>query len=106
MLFSQLDFTSFSRLPWLLSGKESACQCRKTQERQVCCLDQEDSLEKEMATYSSVLAWKILWTEEPGGLQSMGLQKAGYDLATKQQQIPLVRGSHLSQTEGFTFKSC
>ena len=37
-------------------------------------LDQEDPLEEEMATHSSVLAWRILWTEEPGGLQSMGLQ--------------------------------
>ena len=37
-------------------------------------LGQEDSLEKDMATHSSILAWKILWTEEPGGLQSMGLQ--------------------------------
>ena len=41
--------------------------------------------EEEMATHSSILAWKILWTEEPGGLQSMGLQKGvGYNLATKQ----------------------
>ena len=38
-------------------------------------LGQEDSLEKEMATYSSILAWEIPWTEEPGGLQSMWLQK-------------------------------
>ena len=37
-------------------------------------LDWEDSLEKEMATHSSILAWRIPWTEEPGGLQSMGLQ--------------------------------
>ena len=37
---------------------------------------QEDPLEKEMATYSSILAWKISWTEEPGRLQSMGLQKS------------------------------
>ena len=37
-------------------------------------LGQEDPLEKEMATHSSILAWRIPWTEEPGGLQSMGLQ--------------------------------
>ena len=37
---------------------------------------QEDPLEKEMATHSSILAWEISWTEEPGGLQSMGLQKS------------------------------
>ena len=39
----------------------------------------EDSLEKEMATHSSILAWKISWTEEPGGLQSMGSQRVGHD---------------------------
>ena len=42
-------------------------------------LGQEDPLEKEMATHSSILAWKIPWTEEPGGLQSMGSQKVGHD---------------------------
>ena len=42
-------------------------------------LGQEDSLEKEMATHSSILAWKIPWTEEPGGLQSMGSQRVGHD---------------------------
>ena len=36
-----------------------------------------------MATHSSILAWEILWTEEPGGLQSMGLQRVGHDLVTK-----------------------
>ena len=40
-----------------------------------------------MATHSSILSWKIPWTEEPGGLQSMGLQRAGLNLVTKQQQI-------------------
>ena len=38
-------------------------------------LGQKDALEKEMATYSSIVAWKIPWTEEPGGLQSIGLKK-------------------------------
>ena len=42
-------------------------------------LGQEDPLEKEMATHSSILAWRISWTEEPGGQQSMGLQKIGRD---------------------------
>ena len=46
-------------------------------------LVQEDSLEKEMATHSSVLAWETPWTEEPGGLQSMGLKRVGHNLATK-----------------------
>ena len=40
-------------------------------------LDQEDPLEKEMATHFSILAWKISWTVEPGSLQSMGLQRVG-----------------------------
>ena len=40
---------------------------------------QEDPLEKEMATHSSILAWRILWTEEPGGLQSAELQRVGND---------------------------
>ena len=47
------------------------------QETQVQCLDQEDLLEKEMATHSSILAWEIPWTEKPGRLQSMGLQRVG-----------------------------
>ena len=44
------------------------------QETQIQSLGQEDPLEKEMETHSSILAWEIPWTEEPGGLQSMGLQ--------------------------------
>ena len=51
---------------------------QETQETWVRSLGQEDPLEKEMATHSSILAWKILWTEEPGGLQSMGLQRVGH----------------------------
>ena len=45
----------------------------------VLSLGQEAPLEKEMATHSSILAWKIRWTEEPGGLQSMGSQRVGQD---------------------------
>ena len=47
-------------------------------------LAQEDPLEKEMTTHSSILAWKTLWTEEPGGLQYLGLQRIGHNLATEQ----------------------
>ena len=50
---------------------------------QVWSFNQQDPLEKEMATHSSVFAWKIPWTEEPGGLQSMGLQRAGHYWATE-----------------------
>ena len=49
------------------------------QETWVRSLGQEDLLEKEMATHSSTLAWKIPWTEEPGRLQSMGSQRVGHD---------------------------
>ena len=47
----------------------------------------EDTLEKETATHSSILAWGIPWTEEPGGLQSTGSQEVGHDLVTEQQQF-------------------
>ena len=49
------------------------------QEMQVQSLDQEDPLEKEMATHSSVLAWEIPWAEESGGLQFIGSQRVGHD---------------------------
>ena len=50
-----------------------------TQETQVWSLGWEDPLEKGMVTYSSILVWRIPWTEEPGRLQSVGLQRVGYD---------------------------
>ena len=53
------------------------------QDTEVQSLGWEDPLEKGMATHSSILAWRIPWTEEPGGLQAMGLQRAGHDLVTK-----------------------
>ena len=52
------------------------------QETWVRFLGWEDPLEKEMATHSSILAWRIPWTEEPGGLQSMGLQRVGHNSVT------------------------
>ena len=60
----------------LSGGSESACQCRRLR------FDpwiRKDPLEEEMATHSSYLAWKIPWTEEPGRLQSMGLQRVRHD---------------------------
>ena len=53
------------------------------QETWVQSLGREDLLEKEMATHSSILAWKILWTEDSGGLWSKGLQRVGYNLEIK-----------------------
>ena len=58
-------------------GKESSCNAGN--QMQVGFLDQEDPLEKRMAAHSSTLAWRIPWTEEPGGLQSMGSQRVGHD---------------------------
>ena len=58
--------------------KESTCQCRR-HKRHGQSLSGERPLEKGMATHSSFLAWKVPWTEEPGGLQSMGSQTIGQD---------------------------
>ena len=68
------------------------------QETQVQSLGQDNPLEKEMATHSSILAWEIPWTEEPGGLQPMGSRKESDTiLATKQQQqqVILERKKHI-----------
>ena len=52
---------------------------QKMQELRVLSLGQEDPLEEGVTTHSSVLVWRIPWTEEPGGLQSMGSQRVGHD---------------------------
>ena len=61
--------------PNRLSDEESPAK----QETWVQSLGRKDPLEKEMATHSSILAWRIPWTEEPGGLQSMGSQRVGQE---------------------------
>ena len=61
------------------------------EETQVWSLSWEDPLEKELATHSSTLAWKIPWTKEPGGLQSMGLQRVWHDWATSLRSGPAFR---------------
>ena len=60
------------------SGKEPTCQCRR-HETQLRSLGWEDPLEEGMAIRSSILAWKIPWTEEPDLLQSMGSHRVGHD---------------------------
>ena len=55
------------------------------QETWVPSLGQENPLEEEIGTRSSILAWKIPWTEEPDGLQSVGSQRVGHDLVSKQE---------------------
>ena len=62
-----------------LSGKEPVCQCWRDREMWVQSLGQEDPLKEEMTTHSSVLAWRISRTGEPGGLQSMWSQRVGHD---------------------------
>ena len=57
-------------------------------EMQVQSLDQEDPLEKEMASHSNILAWKIPWTEEPVGYSSWDRRRVGHHLVTKQQTLP------------------
>ena len=80
----------------VLVVKEPACQCRR-QDMWVWSLGREDALEKEMATHSSILAWRTPWTEEPGELQSIGSQRVGHDwgdLACKHSRTkskPLLR---------------
>ena len=59
---------------------------QETQEMQVWLLDQEEPLEKEMATHSSILAWRIPQREETGGLQSMGLQGVGHNGAPEHME--------------------
>jgi len=65
--------------PCSSAGKESTCQCRRYKRQQIWSLGQEDFLDKEMATQSSILAWEIPWTEGPDGLQSKGLERVRHD---------------------------
>ena len=66
--------SSILGLPWWLSGKGPACNEGDAGDMG-SIPGWEDPLEEEMATYSSILAWRIPWAEEPGGLQSMGSQR-------------------------------
>ena len=67
-------------------------------------LSWKNSLEKEMATLSSILAWRIPWTEEPGGLQSMGLQRVRHDWATQEAKCWIIgRGENLVRKSGKGF---
>ena len=66
------------------------------QETRVRLLGQEDPLEKEMATHSSILAWRVPWTEESGRLQSVGSQRARHNWATKPSPASYSMNTHLS----------
>ena len=82
-------FPLVSEVYWLACASQVAqwlkiihLPVQEMQETWIWSLGQEDPLEKEMAAHSSIPAWEIPWTEEPGGLRSMGLQRVGHDLAT------------------------
>ena len=68
--------------PWASLVAQRVKRLPAMQDTWVWSLSQEDPLEKEMAPYSSTLAWKISWTDKPGRLQSMGFQRVGHDWAT------------------------
>ena len=70
--------SGLSGFPQWLSGKESTCSAGDMGDAGLI-LGLGRPLEKEMATHSSILVWKIPWTEEPGGLQSIGSQRVGHD---------------------------
>ena len=72
----------------LTSAVKNPTTVQETPETRVQSLGQEDPLEEEMATHSSILAWKIPWTEEPSGLQSTGSPKSLTRLSDKQQWQP------------------
>ena len=72
-------------IPGGARGKEPTCQ-RRRHETQVQSLGWEESLEKEMATHSSILAWRIPWIEHPGGLQSMGSHRVRHNWSDLAQQ--------------------
>ena len=69
------------------SGKEPACQCRRHEGMRVRSLGREDLPEKEMATHSSILPWRIPRTEEPGRVQSMESHRVGYDWSILAQNV-------------------
>ena len=74
-----MNFQNRQEVPRWLSGKRVCLPMQETQEMWVPTLGWEDPLEEEMATHSSILAWKILQTEDIGGLQSIGSQRVGHN---------------------------
>ena len=82
------QYTPLSPFPGGSDGKESSCNAVRSWVRS---LGRRDRLEKAMATHCSILAWRMTWTEEPGGLQVMGLWRVGHDWATSN---PWARRTH------------
>ena len=89
-------------LPWWLNGKEPPAKARDAGDilhPDLPSLDREDPLEKEMASHSSILSWRITWTEETDRLQPMGSQRVGYDLAPEHMHMHLEDTRCTSQGE-------
>ena len=78
--------SSFQGLPCWLSSKESACQCRRPKRQGLDPWVRKIPWRTAQQLHSSILAWRIPWAEEPGGLQSMGSQRDRHDLVTKQRK--------------------
>ena len=74
-----MEFRAHSESQWASLVAQEVKNLPAVPETRVRSLGQEDPLEKGMATCSSILAWGIPWTDEPGGLQSMGSQRVGHD---------------------------
>ena len=90
----QLGFSmGVGGLPWGLDGKESACRARDLGS----VAGWEDPLEKGMASHSRSVAWRMPWTEEPGGLQSVGSQRARHDWASNTFIFTFTWGSSLNR---------
>ena len=96
MLFlSCLVLTDLMSCNWYIGPSlvaQMVKQLPAMQETWVRYLCQEDPLEKEIAAHSIILAWRIPWTEEPGGLQSMGSQRVGHDWATNTHTLKWILG--------------
>ena len=73
------NIEGLQRWPWVSPVAQTVKNLPAMQETSVRSLDWEDPLEKETATHSSILAWRIPWTEKPDRLQSMGLERAGHN---------------------------
>ena len=78
-IFFFFQYLSWSEASQMTQWKRICLPIQEMQETQFQSLGWEDPLEKNIATHSSILAWEIPWTEEPGGLQSLGLQRVRYD---------------------------
>ena len=79
---SPLNIKKNTRMPAISAGSDAKKNLPAVQETQVWSLGPENPLGKGMATHSSILTWRIPWTEEPGRLQSMGLQRGGHNWVT------------------------